>query len=136
MIKEIENPAETIYEFLAKKSAEKKIKKLYKTKMLQSDVIIKEDTPLITELSAKCAISYDLAEKIASVFFEEIKKSMLDGDVVCLGGLGKFYISAPHFDQFANVVILKEKKAKLNPKFKVSPDFKALLKLAKKSNNS
>lgn len=126
MIKEICDPLETIFEHLAKKRASKKIKKEFNTNISEFDVFFKEDTSLIREFSKRCNIDYELAEKIAIIFFEEIKKVMLNGGVARIRAFGVFYINGPHFDRFHNVVLPKDKYTKFLPSFKAFPKFKKL----------
>ena len=123
MIKEIEDPIETIQEYLAKKRISKKIKKQFNTNLSEYDVYFKEDTSLIEEFAKKCNIDYELANKIAVIFFEEIKKGMLNGCVVQIHYFGKFFINGIHFNKKGKLV-LPDKDSHFYPKFKAGTIFK------------
>ena len=123
MIKEIEEPLETIQEYLAKKKASKFVKKEFNTKLSEYDIYFKEDKSLVEELAKKCNIDYSIAEKICVFFFEEIKKGILDGNIIFIQNLGKFFINGPHFNKKGKFV-LPDKACRFYPKFKASIVFK------------
>ena len=50
---------------------------------------------LVFKLHANSNISMDLCKVIIRSFFQEIRTSMLKGDVVSLRGFGSFYVSSP-----------------------------------------
>jgi nucleoid DNA-binding protein len=46
-------------------------------------------------LVAYCALTKDQSQRILSLFFQEVRSSMLNGDVVDIRGLGSFFVSSP-----------------------------------------
>lgn len=46
-------------------------------------------------LVAYCGLTKDQSERILSLFFQEIRTAMLNGDVVDIRGLGSFLVSSP-----------------------------------------
>jgi len=74
---------------------------------------------LIEELSEKCNIDKDLALSFLTVFFEEIKKGMMDGEIIKIYKLGKFYVNGPQRGGDGKVVLPSENST-FTPKFKPS----------------
>lgn len=50
---------------------------------------------LIYKVRAATGLDYDIASNLVRYFFQEIRNSMLKGDIVTLRGLGKFMVSSP-----------------------------------------
>jgi len=92
MIDEIEYPLPTIQEHRDRVNLTKRLRKKYGTGSSEYDVSIKTDRTIITELSEKCDIDEELAERLLVVFFEEIKKCMVNGIVLIIENFGKFYV--------------------------------------------
>lgn len=138
MIKEIIHPLETIQEFLAKRRASKKIRKKFNTKITEYDVFFKEDTRLIQELADRCGIDYGLAERFAIVVFEEIKKTLIEGEIIKIPKFGTFYLNGPHHNNKHEIVLPKEKYGKFLPKFKAFVTFKKYIAdvIKKKASNN
>ena len=126
MLKEIEEPLETIHEFFLKRRASKSVKKEFNTNLSEYDVYFKEDTALVKELAEKCNIDYNIAEQICIAFFEEIKRQMIDGNIVNMFEFGKFYLNGLHKNNKGKVVI-PPKKCRCYPKFKASVIFKRFI---------
>lgn len=127
MIKEINNPLISIFEIAEHKNLIRRLKKRTKSALGIYDVAFNTDYSLVEELSKKYNIDEDKALSFLIVFFEEIKKEMMDGGIVKLVGLGKFYINGPHRDKNCNLVMPSE-KSPLYPKFKLSVQMKRKLK--------
>ena len=123
MIKEIEEPLETIQLYLARIKASRKVKRDLGTKLTEYDVHFKEDKSLIEEFAKRCNIDNALAERIATFFFEEIKKGMLGGCVVQIYFLGKFFLNGPHLNSKGKIVLPNE-TSWCFPRFKASVIFK------------
>ncbi|MFZ4795846.1 MAG: HU family DNA-binding protein [Bacteroidia bacterium] len=117
MIKEIPNPEENIYDYRAYKKA--KINLRLKYKVSESDVSFDEEKSLLNEIAEKTGLSYDEVNEISTLFFEEIKTCMINGEFAIIKNLGKFYINGPHFDKFHNVVCPTEKSCCV-PNFKAT----------------
>lgn len=49
----------------------------------------------ILRVRARTGVDEKIAAEITKIFFEEIRSSMLRGDIVTIRGLGKFSISSP-----------------------------------------
>jgi len=137
MIKEIAHPLETIQEFLAKRRASKKTRKKFKTSITEYDVFFKEDVKLIQELADRCGIDYELAERFATVVFEEIKKVLIEGEIIKIPKFGTFYLNGPHHNSKHEIVIPKERYGNFLPKFKAAVLFKKYIAnvIKKKANN-
>ena len=91
MIKEIPEPYETIYEFLARKKSAEKVRKKYNIKLSEYDVEFKEDNTIIQEFALRSGLHYKTAEKIGRIFFEEIKRALISGKSVQIQNFGLFY---------------------------------------------
>lgn len=59
---------------------------------------------IVEAIEAKCGISKEHAERILSLFFNEIRYCMLTGKVVVLNTLGKFYIKSPKVANSKHIV--------------------------------
>jgi len=46
-------------------------------------------------LVAYCGLTKDQSQRILSLFFQEVRTSMLNGEVVDIRGLGSFLVSSP-----------------------------------------
>ena len=116
MIDEIKNPLPTIFQYLSKKAAVKRIKKQLNTNRSEYDVAFETDDFVIKMLSERCNIDEDLSNKLFVALFEEIKKSMLNGDTVYIKRLGEFYIAGKNqiAPRFKSSVILKKAMNKDN----------------------
>jgi nucleoid DNA-binding protein len=101
MIEEIKNPIEGMSFLRGKeKIVNKFLKKAGSIKYLpkylnQYDVFIKTDLRLIDEVAKEAKISKKKAETYLVVFFEDIKRSLLDGFRVDIPGFGNFLIYNP-----------------------------------------
>lgn len=71
---------------------------------------------LIVKIKAKTGLSLEESEIVVRWFFQEIRNSMLRGDIVILAELGKFFISSPK---------TSKNKIRIFPKFKL---FKKVIK--------
>lgn len=74
---------------------------------------------LVFRVRAKTGLNTDICTAIVSLFFHEIRNSMLKGDIVTIRGLGKLYVSSP-----------KHKNKK-----RVFPKFKPYKKLIRRMND-
>lgn len=128
MIKEIPNPLETIQEFLAKRLASKRIRKKFKTNLTELDVYFEQDVELIKEFSERADISYEEAERIAMAFFEEIKRQLIDCNIINIENFGKFYLDGPHIDEHGKYVFPSEKRTRVRPSFRAHLQFKKDIK--------
>lgn len=101
MIEEIKNPIEGMSYLRGKAKAENKfLRKAGSIKYLpkylnQYDVFIKTDLKLIDELAKEAKISKKKAETYLVVFFEDIKRSLLEGFRVDVVGFGSFLTYNP-----------------------------------------
>ena len=50
---------------------------------------------LVMKIRAKTALPPEICSALVANFFQEIRNSMLRGDIVCIRGLGQFLISSP-----------------------------------------
>lgn len=75
----------------------------------------------VIQVQIKTGLNQQISTTIVKAFFQEIRNSMLRGDIVTIRGLGKFYISSP--------------KSTKN-KERVFPVFKPYKQLIKKLNDS
>ena len=71
---------------------------------------------IIFRVRSKTGLNVEICETIVNMFFNELRNSMLRGDIVTIRGLGKFYISSP---------ICSKNKERVFPKFK---PYKKLIK--------
>jgi nucleoid DNA-binding protein len=75
------------------------------------------DPSLVKEFAEACQLDEKMAKDILIVFFDEIKRMLLEGNVVTFSNLGKFYIGASNMqDGYVN--------AEIDTKFAV-PKFRA-----------
>jgi len=119
MIEEIRNPSPSIYDIIEHKKLINRIKRKTKTKLGIYDVAFNSDYSLIEEFSEKCNVDKDFALSFITIFFEEIKKGMMEGKVIGLLGFGKFYVNGPHKGTDGKT-ILPSNKSRIFPKFKLS----------------
>ncbi len=134
MIEEIEYPLPTIQEYIRDRRISKRIRKEMNTRITEFDVFFNRDTYLIDELSKRCDISREFAEKLLIVFFEEIKKNILAGNLVILSGFGKFYINGPHKHSDGKTK-LPDMQGRFVPKFKAAFSIKKVIALLEKMSN-
>jgi len=123
MIKEIKNPLPSIFDMIEHRKLIARIKKKTKATLGIYDVAFISDPTLIDELAEKCNINKGFALSFLTIFFEEIKKGLMEGTIINLKGFGKFYINGPHRGCNGKVVLPPE-NCPLIPKFKASPNLK------------
>jgi nucleoid DNA-binding protein len=121
MIEEIPNPLPSIFDIIDQKRLENRIKRNTKTKLGLYDVAFNTDNSLVEEFSKECNIDYTKALSFLTVFFEEIKKEVMQGNIVKLYNFGKFYVNGPHRGCTGKVVM---PKAFNMPRFKLSVNIK------------
>lgn len=56
---------------------------------------VKELDHIIDAVVAYCGVTREQSTRIVSLFFQEIRSSMLSGEVVDIRGLGSFFVSSP-----------------------------------------
>lgn len=117
MIKEIKNPLPTIFDIVEHRRLVNRLKKKTKSVLSMYDVAFNTDRSLVDDLAEKCNISESLALSFLIVFFEEIKKEMMNGGIINIPGLGKFYVNGPHKGSSGKAIIPPE-NCRLTPKFK------------------
>lgn len=76
---------------------------------------------MVYRICSRTGLDKAIAATIVSMFFHEIRNSMLRGDEVALRGLGKFLVSSPRNTQnkkrvFAKFKTYRKFKKKLNDK--------------------
>jgi len=117
MIKEIKNPLPTIFDIVEHRRLLTRLKKKTKSALGIYDVAFNSDRTLVDELAEKCGIDKSLALSFLTVFFEEIKKEMMNGGIISIAGFGKFYVNGPHKGVSGRTIIPPE-NCRLMPKFK------------------
>lgn len=80
-------------------------------------VSIKGLDDIVAKVRAQTGLSQETCAEIVRLFFQEMRNSMLRGDIVTIRGLGKLYINAP----------VNGSKKKVFPKF---APYGKLLKMA------
>lgn len=132
MITEIPNPYPSIFEIIEHDKLIEKLKKINTNNLGLYDVNFNSDYTLVKEFSEKCDVDEETALSFLIVFFEEIKKELINGRIVSLPKFGKFYLNGPHKGK-EGYSIIPSNKSRLLPKFKASVLFKReLKKLAEK----
>ena len=75
---------------------------------------------IICQIQIKTGLDYKTSASVLEMFFQEIRNSMLRGEIVTIRSLGKFFVSSP---------------LSSNNKRRVFPVFKPYKKLIKKLND-
>lgn len=134
MIKEIEKPIDTISKIRERQKKIRDIVRLYHKKLDNISVSLKEDPVLIDELVEAANVDRDVAERFLTILFEEIKRNILNGNVVKIIGFGTFYINGPHRNNKGRIVIPLEISSILNVFFKASRALKKEMREQEESN--
>lgn len=79
-----------------KERAEKKKKMLEDLSKNMGDVSFINDISMVREFAERQCLDYTLSEAALIAFFEELKAQLLDGKVVYVNKIGKFYVAAPY----------------------------------------
>jgi len=127
MIKEIENPFQTIFDIVEHRRLINRLKKKTKSILGIYDVAFNNDQTLIEDFAKECNIDKSLALSFLTVFFEEIKKEMMNGGIIKIRKLGKFYVNGPH-KGCSGKTIIPPKNCALLPRFKPAVRLKRLIK--------
>ena len=69
---------------------------------------------IVQDIVAHCGLTEAQAQRVLSLFFEEIRGCMLRGEIVDIQGFGEFFISSP---------FVTNNKAKIFPKFEAKKAF-------------
>lgn len=86
----------------------------------KKSVSAKDLEEFVEQVQIKTGLDYDTSALIVKNFFQEIRNSMLRGEIITLRGLGKFFIASPLTN---------------STKKRVFPSFKPYKKLIEKLND-
>ena len=134
MIIEIEKPIDTSSKISERKSKFRSITRLYHKAIDNIKISLEDDPLLIEELAEEAEIEPELAEKFLTVLFQEIKRNILNGNVIKLINFGTFYINGPHRDNKGKIVIPLEIRAQLFIFFKPTRGLKLKMRKQEESN--
>lgn len=68
------------------------------------------DRSFVDEFIGVCGIEPQFAEEILTIFFDEVKKNMLQGNIIWINEFGKFYLGISNYQKYK---VLPE----INPKY-------------------
>jgi hypothetical protein len=91
-------------------------KKRVRKEYYVTDVAFNTDPSIIQDFADYEHINYELAETVLIAFFEELKAQLIDGKVIYVSKIGKFFVAAPYRNELGGFSIPDPNRCKYSPR--------------------